>query len=97
MRKRKLRPVQEAKYRAELLKSIVGPNPVIPSSNRYRVVLKDMRKPRGSVIEIDDNLSKSDADRLLEQFTKLSWIPRRPGVYTIENVVLLVELDTKEE
>jgi hypothetical protein len=61
---------------------------------RHRLVIKDLRKPAGEIgIEVGANLSQKDALDMQRRFIKLKWDERRPGVYTIDHVALVVEPD----
>jgi len=61
---------------------------------KFKVVLRDLKNPRdGPQIEIGNNLSKTEAERLQKRFAKLDWEERRPGIMTIDTIALIVEID----
>lgn len=66
---------------------------------RYRVVIKDLRKPAGpdNRVKIGGDLSRTEAAATQKRFAKLKWDERRPGVLTIDHIALCVEPDVESD
>ena len=60
---------------------------------KYRLVIKDLNTDDRVVVKSDQYLN--DARVIQRRFTKLKWEERRPGVFTIDHIVLIVEPDEK--
>lgn len=57
---------------------------------KYRVVIKSLRHPHQRVVVTEQN-TRANAETVLHRFRKLKWEERRPGVFSIGDVILVIE------